>query len=194
MRESITISEVIEYLFCPRFIFFQNILLIPQHEERRYKVRKGRDIHELKGVINKKYLRGSYNVTKKLSAVYLSSKEFKVRGIVDEILFLEDGTACPLDYKFAEYKEKVFNTYKFQIILYGLMIMEQFDVPVDRGLICYTKSNHLIKEIFITEELKNHTQKIITKIFNLIQLGYFPVPTTFKKRCHDCCYKNLCPR
>lgn len=42
----ITPSEVIEYLFCPRFLYFMNCLKIPQHEELRYKVMKGRALHE----------------------------------------------------------------------------------------------------------------------------------------------------
>ena len=50
----ITPSEVIEYLYCPRFIYFMNCLSIPQHEEQRYKVLMGREIHEKKSKINKK--------------------------------------------------------------------------------------------------------------------------------------------
>ena len=49
---SITISEVMEYLFCPRFIYFMNCLNIPQYEEKRYKVIMGREIHHEKKFIN----------------------------------------------------------------------------------------------------------------------------------------------
>lgn len=193
MLESITISEVIEYLFCPRFIFFQNSLTIPQHEETRYKVQKGRRIHDSKEKRNKNYLRKKYHVIKKMLSVYLYSEKLRVRGIVDEVLFLKDGSACPLDYKYAEYKGKIFKTYKFQIVLYGLMIMEQFNVIVKKGLICYTKSNHLIKEIEITDKIISQSKKFIEEIFDIIQKGYFPESTEYKKRCLDCCYRNICP-
>jgi len=35
------------------------------------------------------------------------------RGILDEVLFLDENTAAPLDYKFPEYKNKLFKTYRF---------------------------------------------------------------------------------
>ena len=31
----ITVSDALEYLFCPRFVFFMHCLGIPQREERR---------------------------------------------------------------------------------------------------------------------------------------------------------------
>ena len=42
----VTVSDALEYLFCPRFIFFMHCLGIAQREERRYKVLKGRELHE----------------------------------------------------------------------------------------------------------------------------------------------------
>ena len=52
---SITPSEVMEYLYCPRFIYFMLVLQIPQKEEQRYKVQRGRKAHDRKTKINKKY-------------------------------------------------------------------------------------------------------------------------------------------
>ena len=40
---SLTASHLLEYLFCPRFTYFEYVLDIPQHEERRFKVEVGRD-------------------------------------------------------------------------------------------------------------------------------------------------------
>ena len=53
----VTPSEVIEYLYCPRFIYFMDVLKIPQHEHKRFLVNKGREIHKLKLVRNKDYIR-----------------------------------------------------------------------------------------------------------------------------------------
>ena len=116
-KVSITISDVIEYLFCPRFIYFMYCLDIPQHEEKHYKVLKGRKIHETRENVNKNYIRKKLQCTRKEVSVYLSSTKYHIRGIVDEVLFLEDGTAAPLDYKFAEYKDYLFRTHKYQSAL-----------------------------------------------------------------------------
>ena len=65
----ITISDVLEYLFCPRFIYFMYCLDIPQHEEKRYK-----DIaHILKTPINtvkSNIHRGKLLIKKQLTEQY----------------------------------------------------------------------------------------------------------------------------
>ena len=76
----ITPSEVIEYLYCPRFIYFMNCLSIPQHEEQRYKVLAGREIHEKKAKINKDYLRKKLNCNKREINVYLASDKYHLKG------------------------------------------------------------------------------------------------------------------
>jgi hypothetical protein len=50
-------TEIIEYLYCPRFTYFLNCLNISQHEEQRYKVLLGRKLHDKKKKINRDYLR-----------------------------------------------------------------------------------------------------------------------------------------
>ena len=43
---SITVSKVIEYLYCPRTIFFLDVLGIPKNETEDFKVKTGKEIHE----------------------------------------------------------------------------------------------------------------------------------------------------
>jgi len=189
---SITPSEVIEYLFCPRFIYFMNCLNIPQFEERRFKVLKGRQIHKQKEYINKDYIRKKIGCTGKEFSVYLSSKKIKIRGIIDEVLYLEDRTLAPLDYKYSEYKDFLYRTHKIQNVLYGLLIEENYEKPVQKGYVVYVRSKNYLKEVPHTEKDKKNSQKIIDEIFNVIINGYFPKKTPYPARCIDCCYKNIC--
>ena len=92
----ITISDVLEYLFCPRFIYYMHCLDIPQHEESRFKVMKGREVHEKKLITNPDYLRKKLGVVKKEMNVFVASKQHHIKGIIDEVLILDDGTAAPL--------------------------------------------------------------------------------------------------
>ena len=192
-EESITISDVIEYLFCPRFIYFIHCLGIPQREGRLIKVQKGRALHKSKEKTNLGYLRKRYGVTDKLIGVYLCSEKHRIRGIMDEVLFFDDGSAAPLDYKFAKYGNHVFNTHKYQSALYGLMIAEHFNRPVHRGYLCYCRSGNKIVEIPLNEKLFQQAEDIITNIFFIIQKEEFPEMRGNKKRCVDCCYRRLCP-
>jgi len=188
----INVSDVIEYLFCPRFIYFIYCLGIPQHEEKRYKVIKGRELHELKKKFNKNYLRKKLNCIRKEDAVYLSSEKYHIKGEVDQVLILEDGTAAPLDFKFAEFKKTTYKTHKFQSVLYGLMIREVYNVEVNKGFVCYIRSNNKVEEIKFKEKDFEKATEIINEILNIVQKGLYPKKTSYKMRCVDCCYRRIC--
>ena len=190
---SITASDILEHLFCPRFTYFQSYLQIPQHEEKRFKVQKGRTVHEDKMRVNPDYLRKKLGCLDRKKSAYLSS-ERGLRGIVDEVLFLDDGTAAPLDYKYAEYKDRTFKNHKYQLTFYGQLIKEHFQVPVDRGFIVYTRSRNKLIEVPITERMYSELDKIVSDFLNIAQKGVYPKPTKYKARCGDCCYRNICEK
>ncbi len=193
-RGSITTSDIIEYLYCPRFTYFMHCLEIPQREERLYKVRKGRDVHSTKEKTNIGYLRRRYGVVDKRVEVYMNSTSLRVRGIVDEVLFLEDGSAAPLDYKFAEYRGRVFKTHRYQSALYALMIKDTFNTSVNRGFIIYTRSNDKLVEVEYTEKDWEQAISIVDRIFRLIQEGEYPEASGNKQKCLNCTYRRICTR
>lgn len=190
---SLTATHMLEYLYCPRFTYFEHVLGIPEYQEKRYKVEKGRQVHETARKTNQRYLRKKLNVTDKKSDVYLFSP-LGIRGIVDEILFFDDDTAAPLDYKYAEYKEKLFKTYRMQLVLYARLIQDNFKVPVNRGFIIYTRSRNKLVEVPITAADFKELDKTIEGLWNVIVRCKYPQPTRNKRRCPDCCYKNICER
>jgi len=159
----VTVSDALEYLFCPRFIFFIHCLGIAQHEEQRYKVLKGRELHELREKVNREYVRKRLNCVRKEVSVYLTSHKHHFKGEVDEVLFLEDGTAAPMDYKYAEYKDTIYRTHKYQAALYGLLIREHFGVDVKRGFVCYTRSNNYVAEIDLREKIMIRQSKLYVR-------------------------------
>ena len=189
---SITPSEVIEYMYCPRFIYFMLYLKIPQKEEQRYKVQRGREVHEKKSKANRKYLRKKIGVVEKKIEQKLSSKRYSIHGIVDEVLFLGDGTAASLDYKFAEYKDRLYKTYKYQAVMYSMLISDNYNIEVNRAYIVYTRSNNKLKEIRIKEKDIKKLNNILGEIIRIIKKGYYPKSTSYKRRCRDCCYRNIC--
>ena len=190
---SITASLILEYLYCPRYTYFEHVMDIPQHEGTRFKVQKGRVVHENIRKTNPNYLRKKLGVLEKKSDTYLSIPS-GLRGIVDEILFLADGTAAPLDYKYAEYKNKLFQTYRTQLVFYGRLIRDNFDVPVTRGYIIYTRSRNKLVEVTITDKDFKELDDLILELINVIVKCKYPKPTRYKKRCPDCCYRNICER
>ena len=189
---SITPSEVIEYMYCPRFIYYMLYLKIPQYEDKDYKVQLGREVHEQKADRNRDYLRKKLAVKDKIIEQKLSSEKYQMHGIVDEILILKDGTAAPLDYKFAKYKGRVFKTYKSQIIMYAMLIEENLNLKVNKGYLVYTRSRNKLVTVEIKEEDKTKVLETIDEIVRILNKGYYPEGTSYKKRCFNCCYRNIC--
>lgn len=187
---NITPSQIIQYNYCPRFIYFEYVLGIPQYEDRHYKVNKGRDVHDLKKIQNKMYLRKRLGVVEKYPDQYLSNDI--LRGQVDEVLKLNDGTAAPLDYKFAKWNDKVYKTYKTQLHCYAVLIEHNFHVKVTRGFLVYTRSKNKIVTIDIREDGKGETRRLANTIIEIVEKNIFPPATKIKSRCLNCTYRNIC--
>jgi len=187
---SLTPSHIIEYLYCPRFTYFEYVLTIPQYEEKNYKVMRGRKLHDEKLEQNKEYLRRKIGVQQKYLDQYLTND--LLRGRVDEVLLLADGTLAPLDYKFAEYKDKVYETYQTQLYCYAVLIEANFGKKVNRGYLVYSRSKHTLVEVPVSEENKAQIITSAQAIYQIIDQNYFPAATRYKKRCLDCTYRNIC--
>ena len=188
----LTPTEVVEHIWCPRFTYFMNVLMIPQFEDRRYKVLKGREIHKRREKENKDYLRKKLGVVNKEQAVYLASPKIRARGIVDEVLFLDDGTMAPLDFKYTEYKERAFRTHAIQVTLYGLLIEAVYNAEVLRGYVAYIRGGSKVLEVPLSDEIREATSQILDDIFAIIHTGKLPRKAANKNHCVDCCYKNIC--
>ena len=175
---SITPSQIIEYLYCPRFTYFEYVLRIPQNEQKFHKVLKGREVHNEKITRNKEYLRTKIKVKEKYIDQYLTDEN--LRGKIDEVLLLEDNTMAPLDYKFALYEDIVYRTYKTQLFCYALLIEYNFNKTVNRGYLVYTRSANKLIEVEISEVDKNNIIKIIEEILLIIEKCKFPKATKYK--------------
>ncbi len=187
---SITPSHIIQYLYCPRFTYFEYVLRIPQFEEKNFKVMQGRSMHELKTEQNKEYLRKRIGVRDKRLNVYLTNR--LLRGEVDEVLFLHDDTAAPLDYKFAKWEDRVYDTYRTQLICYAWLIEENFGLRVSRGYLVYVRSkNHLVEIPIVPEDIRA-VQEAARGILEIVQKNHYPNGTKVRKRCEHCTYRNIC--
>lgn len=187
---SVTPSHIIEYLYCPRFTYFEYVLCIPQYEERHYKVNKGREVHDQKLERNKDYLRKRIGAVEKYTDQYLTNE--LLRGKIDEVLLLNDGSMAPLDYKFAKFEGKIYETYRTQLECYAVLIEENFQKEVNKGFLVYTRSANKLAEVAITKEAKENIRRYSQEIKTIITENYFPKATKYKQRCIGCTYRNIC--
>lgn len=188
----ITPSEVLEHVYCPRFTWFMNVQNIPQHEETRFKVLKGREVHQRRSSENRDYLRRKIGAVKREIDVYLASPALRLRGIVDEVLWLKDGTMAPLDYKYTEARDTAFKTHETQIMMYAMLIQAIYQQPVTKGFVVYIRDGNQLLDVPVTEESTAKVRLLITQIFDIMSTGRLPRRTSYRIRCEDCCYRNIC--
>jgi len=155
-------------------------------------VLKGRELHSRKEKENKEYLRKKIDCVSKEISVYLASPVIRVRGIVDEVLTFSDGSMAPLDYKYSEFREYLFKTHRIQSVLYAMLIKEIYKKPVNVGYICYVKNNAKLKKILYKPEDFEYAMDVVDEVFRVILKGHYPKKTSWRNRCIDCCYKNIC--
>jgi CRISPR-associated exonuclease Cas4 len=191
---SITITQVLEHLFCPRFTYFEHVLAIPERQEKRWKVQKGREVHLERQKVNKSYLRKKLQVVKREFDVPLASDELRVRGVADEVLTFEDGSMGQFDYKFAKAPRKTYQTQRLQCVLYGMLIEKVYNCEVYRGYLCYTRENYKIVEVPITGRARSAAMESVNEVIDIIQNGFLPRATRQQQRCVDCCYQKICIR
>ena len=187
----LTPSDILEHLFCGRFTYFERHLQLPEFQERREKVRRGRELHAVREATNRSYLRKRLGVTEKRIDVSLASPRHHLRGRLDEVLFFADGTAGPLDYKFAKDPGRVYATLRLQSAIYALLIRENFGVPVRRGFLVYTRSHNRVVELTYEPEDFRRVGRTVREILEVVQRGRLPrrAPAS---RCVDCCYRPIC--
>jgi CRISPR-associated exonuclease Cas4 len=188
----LTPSDVLEHIYCPRFTWFMHVQNIPQYEDRRFKVLKGREVHQRRETENKAYLRRKLGVVKKETAVYLASAKLRLRGIIDELLWLADGSIAPLDYKFTPPRDNAFKTHRIQITLYAMLAAAEYQQSVHKGFVAYIRGPTNLIEIPITEDALEDAARQIDQIFAIISSSRLPRHTPYRARCQDCCYKNIC--
>ena len=187
----LTPSDVLEHVFCGRFTYFERHLALPEFQERREKVRRGRALHDVREATNRAYLRKRLGVVDKRIDVTLASPRHHLRGRLDELLFFDDGTAGPLDYKFARDPGRVYTTLRLQSAIYALLIRESLGVPVRRGYLVYTRSRNHVVEIKYEPDDFLRVAKVVREILTVVNQGHLPrrAPAS---HCGDCCYRLIC--
>ena len=187
----LTVTDVLEHLYCPRFTWFEKYQMLPEFQERRAKVQMGRALHETRENTNRNYLRKRLNAVDKRIDVSLVSERYCLRGRIDEVLFFEDGTAAPLDYKFARDPGVIYRTLRFQSAMYALLIQEHFQCVVSKGFVVYTRSSNSVRTVEFTPADFEQVGNVLREMLNVIQNGYLPRRAP-PSHCADCCYRRIC--
>ncbi|PIZ91518.1 CRISPR-associated protein Cas4 [Candidatus Micrarchaeota archaeon CG_4_10_14_0_2_um_filter_55_9] len=181
------------YLYCPRITYFENVLHYPQ--VTTIKEVKGREKHV---EFNRKSKRTKIaKRMPKLPRRYnlpLFSKELGFQTVLDCLLLNEEANeAYPLQAKNSFRPLAIYRTMKFQLFVEALLVTRMFDYSVPFGFIKFIKSNDLVK-LNINSENMLEVEELIKEIKRVISEEELPSPTPYELRCQDCCYFAVCRR
>lgn len=190
MNTYLTATDLMNYLYDPRIIYFVHVLRISQatttkelagrekYEEFRKKSQRNKIIKELP------YLPKLYNV-------YLASQKYSFATKIDCVTINSvKKEAYPIQVKYSVKPEILYRTQKFQIIMEAMLIEERLGYKVPYGFVKFLKSGDFVK-VWINEKLKQELLQIFGEIERIIREEKLPKPTPHKKKIIDSCYRNI---
>lgn len=190
MKQFLTATDLMNYLYDPRIIYFVYVLKIPQ--STTVKELKGREKYEEFKTKSKrnKIIRELINLPK-IYNTYLSSKKYGIATKIDCVAIdKEKGEAYPIQVKYSQKPRVLYRSQKFQIIMEAILIEKHFSYKVPFGFVKFLKSGDFVK-VWVTERLKNELLKIFSEIESIIKEEKLPHPTPHKKKIIDSCYRNI---
>ena len=201
--EGISIFEVIDYIYCPRIIYYEKTLKISESKMEVFKEEEKKRLKE-KGMINRRWVwdrlklrKQSINNleqwTNKEFSRELYSKKYHFHGKIDEILYLEEGTIIPLYYHNSKYTAREDEQYKNLMTLFFMLIEENYETECQKGYMLFLKDSSL-KKIECTDRDFENIKQYIAKTLELIETEKYPLETEGGTKCRDCYYKKICGR
>lgn len=189
MKDLITVTDVVENAFCPKFTYYSLVLGLRQYEEKRGTVMAGRSLHTRSEKGNPTYVpkmaRG-----KKLIALLLYSPRLGLSGKIDEAY--ETGSEIVLvERKYTDFTV-ITDTLKTQVGLLSMLLVENRNKPVTRAFVVFQKSKRVVKEIKLTQELKDFALQKLESVKKIIASGISP-DAKYDHKCLDCTYRKVCP-
>ena|SRR3989338_1787576 len=189
----LTIKDLMNYHYCNRLIYFENVLRIPQ--ATTIKEYKGRELHQSFTEKSKrnKIVKEFPKLPKKYN-LQLQSPEINFRTILDCLIIdKRKNQAFPIEYKDAKKPDKIYNSQKIQLYAESLLVKEQLNYEVPAAFIKFEQTDDLVK-LKVTDTELEQVKETIKQINQIIQSETMPEPTPFVKRCKDCCYWKICKR
>ncbi len=190
----ITVSDVKQYLYCPKIIYFDHVLHVPKPSDE--KLQTGKEKHDSITAKEKRrkgalFYDPELDRADKMFRVSLESSTLGLRGILD-YLVRTDKEYIPVDYKFGcSHNGGVHLNHKYQLAAYALLVEENFKTIVKRGYIHYSKDKVNV-EIDLNDEIRRRALKMLREIGRIVEEEIEPIGTRNTGRCTDCEYSRYC--
>lgn len=186
----LTATDLMNYLYDPRIIYFVHVLKIPQ--ATTVKELEGRKKYEeFEGKSKRNKIIKELPFLPKMYDLYLTSTKHRITTKADCVAVeKKKKEAYPIQVKYSLKPKDLYRTQKFQIVMEALLIKEVLGYKVPFGYIKFLRSGDFVK-VKITQKLKEELLRIFVEIESIIQSEKLPKGTTHKRKNIDNVFKNI---
>ena len=189
-KKYLSARDVMNYCFCPRIVYYEHVLKIPQITTRKeFKGRDKYDDFKQKSKRNK-IVKEFPTKLRKVFDITLKSENLGLITKTDCILFDDrKKEAYPISIKYAKRPNAIYRTMKNQLLLEAVLIEEQLGYKVNYGFIKFMLSGGTVK---VWLDKKEQFLSLLQSIKTIATKEILPQKTKYPKCCTDCCYRKLC--
>jgi len=185
----ISVFDILKYYYCPREFYLLKVLKVPFRAKTKMVYGKVQQEKEEERKLIKNFFGEELKDIQ--FGVYLEDLDLGLTGIVDALVFLNNGDIVPLEMKYTDFTDLNLQKKK-QIYAYAKLIETSFRKSVNYGYILFIKQRR-IKKIPVTADDKLFIINDVTKLKKILEEEKIP-PYTHSRKCNYCEVKRFCGR
>lgn len=185
----ISVTTVVENVFCPKFTYYGHVMGLEQYEEKRGSVKSGKRHHAISEKTNKEFIPDNLTGTK-ITSQKLYSKKYGFVGIIDHAVEMKDHMVL-IERKYADHNN-IHESVLVQLGLLAVLLEENFEKPVLYAYVYFAKNGKRTKlQVDIDQNVIDHALKMLDETKNNINSATIP-ESQYDNRCINCCYRKIC--
>lgn len=184
----LTPTDLRQYAYCPRVVFYQHCthLIRPETAKMRY----GKEAHEIVQLLEGRRSLKRYGLHQgeRQFQVRLQSETLGLVGISDLVVVTKERV-FPVEFKTTT--QKPTSGHFLQMCAYALMLEEHYQLPCPQGFWHSIPNGYTVKLDF-DGTLRRKTLRALGDIASFVRLQRCPPPTPKRSKCIDCELRNFC--
>jgi|BEDMetMinimDraft_2_1075160.scaffolds.fasta_scaffold00526_9 CRISPR-associated exonuclease Cas4 len=186
-EEFITSTHVKHFAYCPKIIYFENVLHL--QERHTESMEYGKEVHE-ESIVST--LVPMFKAKKLIREAILESKRLKLKAKIDYIIVTKFDEYIPVELKWSSHElKRIKFDHKIQLVSISLLIDEKYSTTVKRGVLYYINEKKVYTLPIMFND-KKRVMLIISEIWNLIKKESEPEIDQPVPKCLNCGFKNYC--
>ena len=189
MISPLTVTDVVEYAFCPKFTYFINVLGLEQFEQKRGTVTAGRKLHDKHERDNLRYVPQEFSGKKIVARKFFSAK-YGLSGKIDEAIEMKNEIVL-IERKYSD-NHKIYPALRVQLGLLSILIEENLHKHVQKAIVVFSKTKRKVIHVKIDDMMKKDSLDMLESVKTVIKNETMP-ESDFDNRCLNCCFRRVCP-